>query len=177
MDILALGLYDNKDHDFLKFVVEHVREDHVEQSRGITLEGSYYSVYEHLFYEVVPHNRRVDVPLGFPSGVDTVYALVQFRDILGHNYYQLYFFFTLGGAREGRLRLGMMDSSATIPQPRIGYERGSSGLMTLNIWAGEILPEMIEGDFRPMFSASIPAGFLKPPYEGPEDRGEWHDIS
>jgi hypothetical protein len=83
IDVPPLSIYDAS-KDLTQFIMSHVRQDMRDRTR--TIEGTErgtFGVYDRLAYYIMPQQRRVDVTLGCPPGFKELYALVQFRDVLG----------------------------------------------------------------------------------------------
>jgi hypothetical protein len=173
VDVLILGLYPEDDMPASQFVAEYVREDSGFQRRLFGGEEGFYGVYDHLLYPVAAERTRVVATLQFPMPPKQLTLLLQFRDITGTNYYNVYWFFLEGETTdEGRFRLGGLSPSTIAQAPRVSFDEH----LNLRGEAGSPLREDVVNDFEPVWRCSIPCGHLRGDYAGVEDRGEWQPL-
>ena len=94
VDVLAIGLYSIDEIDPKLFIDEHVTKkgDITDRILNTTIES--YGVYDRLTYAVIPQRRKVSCDLAFPTYPHGMYVLLQFYDIQGINYQQVYLFRT-----------------------------------------------------------------------------------
>jgi hypothetical protein len=173
VDVQVVGLYHVDDIDVPTFMVRFVRPEHRREILRSD-EGGFYSVFDHLYYPVFPQKRKVKAKLNLPIPPYAIYCLLQYREVSGANYSQLYHFFQSRQEDQKTYRLSSIDPQVIKSGPRIDYD--SDDEQGLKAEGNQLLPEYISEEFLALRKNALSSGFTG--YELPdvEDRGEWHDI-
>ncbi len=170
-DVLAIGIYDEEDIDIPTFFVRYVKKKHRDTKRiRDTVEG-FYGVYDHMYYAMFPSRRKIVAPLEFPEPFG-VHILLQFRDVQGNNYHQLYWFFSDYDTMPVSWHLSTLAPKVPSLSPRISFDDE----LNLKTEDNSSFPEYISKEFAVYWSAAISSGYTLSWSGQIEDRGEWHDT-
>ena len=174
VDVLAVASYSEHELQPQKFIDLYVDKESTLNSR--LFEGDeFYGVYDHMLYYLMPPNIQVKVPLHLPIPTDFVHVLLQFRDIVGVNYYRLYWFFAQReDHRRQRFQSGSVEPQTIELCDRIVFD--TSDNLALKTEDGSPLPKEVQGEFLSQWNASIPSGYTGGSYPGVEDRGRWENL-
>lgn len=164
VDAWLIGIYDKDDMDISTFLVKHVtNKEYRDRKLSSTNEG-FYGVYDRFFYPNFPQKQQNSNRLELPLPPIGFYVLLQFSDVKGTNYHQLYWFFTQDKENLGKYRLGSLYPTVPVMWPIIEDFKGS-----------EIPDYLVE--FASIFNCSIPNSYINSEDNlGVEDRGEWMPI-
>jgi len=93
VDLIFVGVYSSED-----LSPEQFRDEIVVGYRGekpeITLtDEGFFGIYDRIVYSTAPPNSKTKTKMLFPILPNGIYALMQFRDILGNNYYRCYWIY------------------------------------------------------------------------------------
>lgn len=140
-------------------------------------EEGFWAIRENLYYPVFPPQKSVAARLYFPKGVFSIWCLLQFQDIRGTNYAQLYWFFLEEESGKSSYRLGDLQPPTLSPCPRIESvtKKTSHAGPKLTTRDGTPLPEFVKS-FAATFRNSCSVGFLKDAPPSWEDRGVWSSL-
>jgi hypothetical protein len=175
VDIWAVGAYSEEELDLSTFLTKYVsKKEHRDSPSLLTpTDEGFYGVFEHLFYPIFPQKQQNSSQLGFPLKPNGVYALVQFRDIKGTNYQQMYWFFyeaSQSSRTPGNYRLGSLDPVVPVEAKRMQFDS------KLKFETKKSIPDYLL-EFSIFWNASISTGLLKQTkYVNVEDRGKWETI-
>lgn len=175
VDLLLLAVFDAEEISPIAFADRYAETDykvHVAKVKERLADGIFFCVYNHIVYPLCPGRRRVQVPLNQPEHSDSYYLLIQFRDSLGTNYNQIYWF--LKEDNSERYVLGSLDPATLVAGSRIDYD--VTDRPNLRPRNGQKI--LIKGfrDFSDMFSASVSAGWVPAFDIGVEDPGIWTEL-
>jgi hypothetical protein len=145
-------------------------------------EEGLYGISDRVVYSVFPFGKKVEVAKYFPITPSSIWVLLQYRDIFGINYSQLYWF-TLSPFSKGKTFYVL---SSIAPKKLESSERVDLIIeevadmvagSRLGVRGGAGLPEHVKEDFLGLWSHSIGQGALViAPFEGPEGRGIWSNV-
>jgi hypothetical protein len=175
VDIWAVGPYSEEEMDIPTFLVKYVaKKEYRDSSNNLTpTDEGYYGVYEHLYYPIFPQKQQNTTQLKFPLKPNSIYALVQFRDIKGTNYHQMYWFFSEGsdnGETPTIHRLGSLSPEVPVVSARMEFGE------KIEFDISKSVPKYLL-EFASFWNASISCGILNPSgFYGVEDRGKWDTI-
>ncbi|MFN2454275.1 MAG: hypothetical protein ABR577_08645 [Pyrinomonadaceae bacterium] len=179
VDVMMVGYYHEDNMDIPTFLKTYlVRDGRLNESsvkKDIaefkSTSEEFYSVFDSLLYPLLPQRRKVVSTLAFPSPPFGILALLQYRDIQGTNYHQLYWFIQEKGYRVGGINPKTLERSPRIDNNiSIGEAKG---LVTED---GSPLPEYIENEFLIYWEKSLSPILVDAEHGGFEDRGEWFDL-
>ena len=175
VDLLLVGTYDEDSTNFERFLENYVSPKGQEGLHPD--EEGLFGLYDHLTYAVVPQRRTVTAKLQFPEIPPMVSCLLQFRGVIGSNYFHAYWFMSADYRNpEGDFRIGALDPDIWKASPRISYDWDVEvKKRVLKAERGK-LPEEIRRDFLSSFRRSIPVGYLKTGPLDVEDRGSWKEL-
>ncbi len=172
VDILAVGQYFDEENPLDQFLLEYAAEDRVRNLSLAPTDEGFYGVSSRFVYASFPPRRQVTALLQFPVCPESLYILLQFRDVLGNNYFRVYWMFINGD--DERYRIGAIDPQTAQPCPKISLESDSNRLA---VEKGLPLPIQIQSShFASAWEHSLPAGFLVGWTREVEDAGEWLDV-
>ncbi len=190
IDVLVLGLYHVDDMGIEKFCSEFIKSDYKGYNLRPDKEG-FYCVYDRLCYPVFPHSRKATSSLGFPGIPQTVYIFLQWRDVSGINYSQVYWLFEeFISSNEDRhpidYKIGSLEPKSVRSFPRVELDvgldwegpkkEGMETVLTKLVSESGVIPNHVE-ELVGMWEHSIPCGYTKTTFYGVEDRGTWSGIS
>ncbi|MDQ5824299.1 MAG: hypothetical protein M3441_08815 [Chloroflexota bacterium] len=170
IDIYALGAYHEDDMDIPTFMLSYAPPKYRKEPLNANDEG-FYHVRDHIIYYLFPLRKRITVELLMPTVPHFMYILLQYKELLGANYVQVYYF----GMGDGTYRLVKLAPPLPTLSERIDYKYESKQLL-LQTENGSSLPAFLEEEFTDSFAHSIPAGFLIAGLPTTEDRGIWQDL-
>jgi hypothetical protein len=137
-------------------------------------EDDCFAVSDHIVYFTMPRRRQVDIVLSAPPELpDTFDVFLQFRDVVGRNYYAVYWFYVGEDEAVGRYRLGAIEPQALGRTERLEFAGFPRNEVVARSGGG--LPGRL-GVQAAIWRASIPAGYLVTERGEVEDRGEWSDL-
>lgn len=179
VDVMMVGYYHESDMDIPTFLSTYLVKDGRLNEPSVkkdiaefeSTSEEFYSVFDSLLYPLLPQRRKVVSTLAFPTPPFGILALLQYRDIQGTNYHQLYWFIQEKGYRVGGINPKTLERS-----PRIDNDVSigeAKGLITED---GSQLPEYIEKEFLIYWKKSLSPLLVDAEHGGFEDRGEWVDI-
>jgi hypothetical protein len=173
VDLLFVGYYYQGDMDIPTFMVNHV----VASNRNTILHADdegFYGVYDHFIYPVFPQRKKVVARLDLPTPPSGITCLLQFRDLSGANYSQVYWFYDRENEKGRTFHLASIKPSIITSSPRVTFNfLRERRLIAEN---NNALPEHIIKEFAPTWEHSIPSGYTTVTSHDVEDRGEWQDI-
>lgn len=173
VDVFVVLSYNQEDVDLPTFSVNHLSDEGRRLRIDPTDEG-FFGVYSVVAYADFPGRKRVEAVLDTPIVPDFVHVLIQFRDVIGYNYAQTYWFFSDAPRDPHTYKLGSLTPAVPAPIPRI--TRHSSDFSTLVMSDRSDVDIHVDREFTECFRASFPSGYLKDTVRDIEDRGRWHDI-
>jgi hypothetical protein len=179
VDVWIFAIYSFEGDDFTSFVGTYVKDEYRREVLTALLPkleeaNDFFAISDHIVYYTMPRRRQVEIVLSalplLPNSFD---VFLQFRDVVGRNYYAVYWFFQGEDDAAGRYRLGAVQPEALGRVERLDF----SGFPKNEVIApkGESLPDGL-GDQSAIWRASIPAGYLLAERGDIEDRGEWSDL-
>ena len=119
VDALILGVLSEDNLALEEFVEKYVEEKYKNQVANGSDENDFYSLSDRVSYAIFPQKRKVLAPLNFPVTMDSIYILLQFRDIQSNNYHYLYWFYKSFEANNNQYRMSSIDPKAPSVAPRI----------------------------------------------------------
>lgn len=175
IDVLIVGTYSEGDLPLEEFCERYVAGKQ-DIKRGITsTDEGFYGIFHHYVYCSAPPHRQVNAALDFPVEPDTLYILLQFRDVLGNNYYRIYWMFR-ESLENDRLKIGAIDPRRARTWSRVDYEVKDHSVL-LKTSSGEPLPpECKASGFKQIWDHSISAGHIEGIPLRVEDPGQWSTI-
>lgn len=171
VDLLIVGIYNEDTIDVPTFMVKYVNPKYRETSLSANDEG-FYGVYERIIYPIFPQKRKVVAPLSFLQMPDQILILLQFREVSGTNYSQVYWFTITSQKETGFYTLSSIDPNIVTPFPRVAFDKDGK----LKAENGQPLAGHIIEYFEDFWNHSITAGYTLATWQGLEDRGEWKDV-
>jgi hypothetical protein len=170
--LIAVGLYWNSELPISEFMAKYVEQ----RNRDFQLEAGElgrYGVSDEAVYPIFPAKKCVTSVLGFPPPTpDTIDVLLQYGDVLGTNYTQVYSFFN--HTHSTAYKLWMLDQERLVPSPKVTRVfRDTEALETED---GQPLVGPGIGKFQDALKHSIPSAFTILPFTEPQEPGEWADI-
>lgn len=169
VEVLALGYYNEDDSKLSDFIDKFVLKN-AEALEGLTsTDERFFGLFDRLCHFVVPQKQMNVVKLSFPIEPLGVYVFLQFRDVRGSNYFQLYWFF---GRDYPRTTYALGNISPPAPMFFARIDTLNSELSTED--KSPIPSELNE--FVLHLRSSFSSGYVTSDFAGPEDRGEWADI-
>lgn len=176
IDIIVLGVYSEEYIDLPFFISKYVNNESKKDLKIKKDKEGFYCVFDRLVYPMFPQKKSVLCKLGFPLRPSTLYLLLQYRDIQGENYHQLYWYFdnNFNSLTIADYRLGALDPVVPANFPRIIY--GGDDYLNFKTVNKKPLPSYISKDIRELFKFSASTGTLKNEAREVEDRGTWTDI-
>jgi hypothetical protein len=169
--------YSAEEDDFRMFVERHVQEKH----RGDVLStillrlvstDGFFCISDRMVYFTMSRKKQVEVVLSAPPGLpDSFDVFLQFRDVVGRNFYAVYWFYIGAGEAADRYRLGAVDPQDLGRWTRLEFTGFPSNEVVDP--SGAELPEHFT---RTVWKSAISAGRLTTEWDGVEDRGEWSDL-
>lgn len=175
VDVLIIGQYSIDD-----MPAERFRELYVEETRGAKPEISpddegFYGVYHHFIYCSAPPHRQVRAALEFPVQPDSLQVLLQFRDVLGNNYYRIYWLFTEPTV-DDRFKIGSIDPHRAKTWSRVDFDIRGDSVVLVTQNGGPLPPECETSRFTQAWSHSLSSGHIVGASRQVEDPGEWSAI-
>ena len=173
VEVFAIHSYDQDDVDVPTFSVNFLKEEGRKLRVDPTDEG-FYGVFDVMAYADFPGRKKVEVVLNTPIVPPYFHILIQFKDIIGYNYAQTYWFFSDTPDDPHDYKLGAMNPAVPTPIPRI--DRDPNSFSTFVMKDKSKVEDYVDGEFLEFFKASFPSGYLKSATRDVEDRGRWHDL-
>lgn len=173
VDLLALGLYSTENIEPNKFIENHVKKQGTITQRILNTTDGIYGVYDRLCHAIVPQHRQVSCFLEFPIPPFNIYVLLQFCDMQGNNYHQIYWFFSKAVDEDKEsFRLGDINPKVPCVGSRINFNEN----LDLVTEDDSKIPDYVNEGFAVNWPFSIPSGYIKTGLPEVEDRGNWQDI-
>ncbi len=173
IDVWVIGIYSEEDLDIPTFFKKYVtQKENKDPADWITpTEEGFYGVYERLTFPIFPQKQQNNSQLQFPQKPGSILAFVQFRDIKGTNYHQVYWFFSESIEDEQRIyRLGSISPVVPCESNRMKFS------LKIEVDITGTSPEYFT-NFASFWNSSFPSGFLSlKEFRGVEDRGEWETL-
>ena len=175
VDLLIVASYSEDSVSLKDFTSRHMKRKDGGYPSWKADEEGFYGLYHHYVYYSVPPHRQVRAPLQFPVVPRSVSILMQFRDVVGNNYFRVYWMFGEHDA-DTRYKMGAMQPHRIKTWSRIDFDlRGDQ--VVLKTTNGEPLPQELEETyFLKTWSHSISAGYLRLSSRSVEDPGEWSNA-
>lgn len=141
-------------------------------------EEGIFHIFDRIVYGYAFPRSEVDGSFVFPERPPSLSILLQYRDISGDNFVQLYWFFESFSGRKKFYKLGACDPQVIQVSPRIEF--GVEPLK-LVIEQDKELPKVLEQakgyqDFKKSFEVAVSSGYFVSDFVEVEDRGEWKSI-
>lgn len=167
VDAWVIGIYDEDDVDIPTFLVKHVSKKEYREMKLNSTDEGFYGVYDRFFFPNFPQKQQNSIRVEFPSPPISFRALLQFSDVKGTNYHQLYWFFSEDNKK---YRLGSLSPIVPIMWPIIEYKG------KLDFKGLDNVPNYLT-EFASFYNCSIPNSYINTEkYLDVEDRGEWKSI-
>lgn len=173
VDLIVIGVYNEDEIDIPTFVVKFARSREGRHTLTSTKEG-HYGVFDHLYYSVFPRKRKVVAPIPFPILPNCIYCLLQYRNLSGINYSQVYFFYHQQKESKDIYRLSSINPKVITECPRVDYSGNDE--RKLEAENEQPLPKHIDWEFMMFWKHSISSGLIGYLPPDIEDRGEWYDL-
>lgn len=116
--ISVIGAYTEEGMDIPSFMRNFVQPRYRKYPLQVDKVG-YYGVRSSLRHAVLPFQKRLAIALMLPMRPVDIYALIQFRDVLGGNYYQVYCFSDLDD--QGSYRANILEPQGSEPIDRLHF--------------------------------------------------------
>ena len=173
IDLLVLGHYPEDELDS-RFIAEDSKGNLITCELD---EEEFFHVRDRIVYGYAFPRSEVDGSFDFPKRPRYLSILLQYRDISGDNFAQLFWFFESLAGRKKYYKLGACDPEVIQMSPRIGFEIKPRSLI---VEQNQKLPKALEEargyqDFKKSFEIAVSSGHFVPRFEV-EDRGEWKSI-
>jgi hypothetical protein len=123
---------------------------------------------------IVPQERKVTAEVALPTAPDGAYCLLEYRDLSGTNYSQVYWFYARERDGEIGFHLGDIEPRVITPSPRIEFN--FSEMRKIRPEGDGPLPKHIAHEFEDHWLHSIPSGRTYFANFDVEDRGKWSDA-
>lgn len=175
VDLLVVAVYDQETLAPDEFINRFVARAQRPQVKIRPNEDGFFGVYDHCCYALFPPHRKLRVQLALPLPPDTFHLLLQFRDLAGNNYIRHYWFIRpIATPASPRYSIGALDTAGFEPRPRITYAPREP--FPLETEDNSPIPDDIEREFLPSWTASVPSGQLVGIPMDVEDRGDWTEL-
>ena len=177
LDIYILGVYSEEDLSISSFKEKYMRGSYKKIHLQADDEGLY-SVSDRIVCSLLPTSKRLKAELSFPTQSVSIEVLVQYREVMGDNFSQLYWFHF--SDREGRYVIGSIEPKTIEPCNRIEMKLPEKE----DVEAKNVPLEMIGvgkmsngfKDFLVRWKDSVSSGLTTAPFRGVEEKCEIHDI-
>jgi hypothetical protein len=114
----VIGAYTEESMDIPNFMRNFVQPRFRKYPLQVDKVG-YYGVRSSVRCPLLPFQKKVVIALSFPLCPVDIYALIQYREILGGNYYQVYCFSDLD--EQGNYRANILEPAAFEPLERLHF--------------------------------------------------------
>jgi hypothetical protein len=108
LHISTIGTYTEETMDIPTFMRTYVQPRYRKYPLQVDKVG-YYGIRSSVRFAMLPYQKRLAIALTLPMRPVDIYALVQYREILGNNYYQVYCFSDLDA--KGNYRANILEPS------------------------------------------------------------------
>lgn len=174
IDLLVLGHYLEEDLDS-RFIAKDSKGNLITCELD---EEGFFHIFDRFVYGYAFPRSEVDGPFVFPKRPHSLSILLQYRDVSGDNFAQLFWFFEDSSGRKKYYKLGACDPKVTQVSPRIEFETEP---LRLVVEEDRELPKALQEahgyrHFERAFCISVSSGFFVPGWVWVEDRGEWKSI-
>lgn len=173
VDVFAVHGYAEDDVDLPTFSVNHLTDEGRKERVEPTDEG-FFGLFDVMAYANFPGRKGVEVVLDTPIVPMYFHVLIQFRDVIGYNYAQTYWFFTDTSTGPHTYKLGVMRPTVPAPIPRINRDMDSTSTFVMEDKSDVTL--YVDQEFVDIFKASFSSGYLRDTTRDVEDRGRWYDL-
>ncbi|MGO9147786.1 MAG: hypothetical protein ACLQDF_15620 [Desulfomonilia bacterium] len=175
LDLFILGVYSVEDISPDQFVNDFIRQDTDIEFKIVPTDEGFFTLFHHFTFSFAPPHSQCKVDLSLPISPDAFYVFLQFRDVLGNNYFRFYWMFSFS-KEEGRYRIGDVEPCEAKTCSRIEHDFREDKFI-LYTRSNETLPIEVEhSDFIGFFQNAISTGFLKNSIHQIEDPGEWQPL-
>lgn len=147
LQLSFIAAYTEESIDIPTFMRSHIQPRHRKLPLQVDKVG-YYGLRTSSRCAILPTQKRLSIALSFPLRPVDIYALIQFRDILGSNYYQVYCFSALD--EKGGYRANILEPQSSEPIDRIHFY----DMEDLNSNSAAPLPFAVD-DFADLWNHSI----------------------
>lgn len=174
IELLVLGDYFESEHDIWQFSIKTAKAELIIPK--VDNEG-FFHIYDRIIYGYAFPENEVEAPLAFPERPKSLSILLQYKDISGDNFCQIYWFFESRVGPKSFYKLGACYPKVLSVSPRIEFVADPFRLIAEN---GKELPKDLEEAqgyyiFNKSLKVAISSGYFNPNLEI-EDRGEWKNI-
>lgn len=173
VEVFSIHGYHEDEIDIPTFSVNYLREEGRKIGVAPTDEG-FFGLFDVMAYADFPGRKKVVVILDTPIVPPYLHVLIQFKDVVGHNYAQTYWFFSDTSADSHSYKLGSLTPAVPTPIPRI--DRDPVNYSTFVVADKSSINDYIDHEFLDLFKASFSSGYLMDTTRDIEDRGRWHDL-
>jgi hypothetical protein len=118
LHLSLIAAYTEESIDIPTFMRTHVQPRHRKIPLQVDKVG-YYGVRSSSRCAILPVQKRLSIALSLPLRPVDIYALIQFRDILGTNYHQVYCFSALD--EKGSYRANILEPQGSEPLDRLHF--------------------------------------------------------
>lgn len=108
IQISSIGAYTEENIDIPTFMRMFIQPRYRKYPLQVDKVG-YYGIRSSVRCPMLPYQQRLAVPLNLPVAPVDIYVLIQYREILGNNYYQVYCFSAIDEA--GNYRANILEPS------------------------------------------------------------------
>jgi len=175
IDLLMIGHYSEDEFDVSQFVTKDSKGNLITTKLD---EESNFHFFDRIIYGYASPKTEVNASFAFPERPKSLSILLQYRDISGDNFAQIYWFFESWVGPKKFYKLGGCEPKVVTVSPRIGFE--TEPFRRLVVEKGKKLPKALEKargyrEFNKCFNFSVSSGSFVPDFII-EDRGEWKNI-
>ena len=178
IDLFVIGNYFGEEEDINQFSVKEPKRKTIKPQLD---EEGFFHLFDRIVYGYAFPKSEVNAEFQFPKIPGSVKLLLQYRNMSGENYAQLYWFFESTSKPERYYKLGACDPVVVQISPRISFDlENESYQYKLVIENGEEIPPMLRNsqgykEFCDEFVLSVSTGHYGRRFDI-EDRGEWKNI-
>jgi hypothetical protein len=144
----VIGAYTEESMDIPTFMRNYVQPRHRKYPLQIDKVG-YYGIRSSVRCPILPFQKRLAIALSFPLRPVDIYVLIQYREILGGNYYQVYCFSDLD--EKGNYKANILEPPGFEPLERFHFHDMED---TNTAIADKSLPYYV-GDFIDLWNHSL----------------------
>ncbi|MEH8018943.1 hypothetical protein MN202_17000 [Rheinheimera muenzenbergensis] len=167
VEVLSVINYSADDIPISDFIEKYVDEKY--RSKISVVEGEDYGVLQSMEYCMFPPKKALNIALEMSAISDCVYVFLQFRDILGNNYYQVFWFFNQHLEPDYTFKLGALTPAIPTVMERVSLRTDKFDNINIAV-------DSFDSDFLDTLKISFPCHFLRGSVRDIEDRGRWQDI-
>lgn len=164
LDFIALSYYFEDDMPVDVFLRSYLKKPQYFAGLKASPHGEY-AVFDHGVNAVLPPRTRLTIVLPTVHRPDGLHLLLQYRDVAGRNYGQVFWFsHPQRVEKSDRLSLGSLRPKTPRAIPRMAYDK------SLETEDGSALPEEF-AEFDSIFECAVSIGVLREELGEVEDRG------